>query len=136
MPAFSLVDRKTWLDAVLHSESAMRAFGVALILVLALRTAEASPPAQPQKNQLPPGTHRFALPIVERVFGQGPRRGPMFEALAKAAPQLQAAGVERIFLGGSFVTDKQAPGDLDMLVEGRNVDWNHVIAISRAGFSA
>ncbi len=62
---------------------------------------------------LPVGIHEADLSEVQNVLtSNGWRRG-LFDGLVKACGDLAAAGCGRLYLDGSFVTDKPQPGDYD-----------------------
>lgn len=62
---------------------------------------------------LPPGLHWATLAEVEVAFAQNPHRRKLFEGLIRAAKALQTAGCKKLFLDGSYVTEKPKPGDFD-----------------------
>jgi len=62
---------------------------------------------------LPAGIHIAGLSEVQTVLtSNGWRRG-LFDGLLNACSDLAAAGCGRLYLDGSFVTDKPRPGDYD-----------------------
>jgi len=73
--------------------------------------------AIPQLNQngeLPPGEHLATLEEVDSTFGQSTeRRKHLMTGLKAGALNLQAAGVCRIWINGSFITAKADPDDID-----------------------
>jgi hypothetical protein len=73
-------------------------------------------------GELPPGIHTATLAEVETVFATTPRRRRLFEGLRRAVQNLQAAGVCRVFIDGSFVTTKADPNDVDGCWEGDDVN--------------
>lgn len=46
----------------------------------------------------------------------------MLDGFGEAVASLRAAGCSRVYLDGSFVTDKEAPGDFDACWEASGVD--------------
>lgn len=70
-------------------------------------------PAPNALGELPPGIHTATLAEVEAVLITTPRRSRLFEGLQRALQNLQAAGVRRVFIDGSFVTTKADPNDVD-----------------------
>ena len=65
-------------------------------------------------GELPPGEHETALSGVKKRFGSSsPQRREVMRGLTEAAENLQAAGVQKIWINGSFVTDKKEPNDVD-----------------------
>jgi hypothetical protein len=71
---------------------------------------------------LPPGIHDVTLPEIERAFATTDRRRAMFEGFKRAAKDLKKAGCSTVYLDGSFVTEKQEPGDFDACWEPAGVD--------------
>ncbi len=55
-------------------------------------------------------------------YATNERRGQLLDGLRIAIESLHAAGCARIYLDGSFVTDKAAPGDFDACWEVSGVD--------------
>jgi len=52
-----------------------------------------------------------------------PNTGPaLLDGFGEAVASLRAAGCTRVYLDGSFVTDKEAPGDFDACWEASGVD--------------
>ncbi|HWR52417.1 MAG TPA: hypothetical protein VN428_15000 [Bryobacteraceae bacterium] len=62
---------------------------------------------------LPPGDHPATLDEIKRRFGSTPRRRWLLKGLRAAAQAFWAAGIEEIFIDGSFCTEKPDPGDID-----------------------
>jgi uncharacterized protein DUF6932 len=60
-----------------------------------------------------PGIHTATLDEVEAVFARTPRRRALFNGLLHAVQNLQAFGVRRVFIDGSFITTKAASNDAD-----------------------
>lgn len=71
-------------------------------------------PAFDSRGALPPGDHPATLPAVEQRYGVNAHRRSMLPGLTHAVAGLQAAGIEQAWLGGSFITDKPNPGDVDI----------------------
>ncbi len=66
---------------------------------------------------LPPGIHRASLEEVAARFGQESElRQAQMESLRWLVDLAQRAGVERIVVNGSFVTDKLEPNDVDCVL--------------------
>ena len=64
-------------------------------------------------NVLPPGIHDVSLDEVKIRFAINLNRNLLFEGFARGFAALRKAGSKEILLDGSFVTDKQNPGDFD-----------------------
>jgi len=62
---------------------------------------------------LPPGVHWATLTEIEGRFTSTDHRRWLFEGLVEAANALRRAGCRTLYLGGSFVTGKERPGDYD-----------------------
>ncbi len=71
-----------------------------------------------EKNgYLPPGLHHATLDEVEQRFGRGSElRRVQMESLRWLIDLARRAGIERIALNGSFVTDIDEPNDVDCLL--------------------
>lgn len=83
-------------------------------------------PAPNARGELPPGVHPATLEEVGAVFATTPRRRRLYAGLQRALANLQAAGVRRVFLDGSFVTTKAAPHDIDGCWE-----WTAEVSLDR-----
>ena len=75
---------------------------------------------------LPPGVHPATLTEVRAVFATTPQRLSLYGGLLVALSDLRAIGCVRAWLDGSYVTDKQVPGDYDLCWDTTGVDWNAV----------
>ena len=64
-------------------------------------------------GELPAGVHATTLEEVEAVFAKTPKRRTLFEGLKRTLENLKGAGVRRVYIDGSFVTDKVEPNDID-----------------------
>lgn len=62
---------------------------------------------------LPDGVHLASWNELAQCFGGSARRQVLLGGLQQAAANLRAAGVRVLWLGGSFVTDKEDPDDWD-----------------------
>lgn len=63
---------------------------------------------------LPPGVHPATLEEVKDRFGRkNAVRRELFRGLSQALHNLREAGVQRVYLNGSFVTDTMYPNDVD-----------------------
>lgn len=70
------------------------------------------------RGDLPPGVHQATLVEVVERFGQGaPERVRVTERLQQVIALAQETGkLERVFIWGSYVTDKPDPGDIDLFL--------------------
>ena len=67
-----------------------------------------------QSGNLPPGVHQSALPEVLHRFGLTSEvRRAQAESLEWLIPLCKVAGIIRIVINGSFVTDVAEPNDVD-----------------------
>lgn len=73
-------------------------------------------------GNLPAGVHELAWEEVLVRFGWNERRKHLLGGLKRALDALKAAGCERAYIDGSFVTAKEEPGDFDGCWEANNVD--------------
>lgn len=71
-------------------------------------------PKLQDNNELPPGEHLASLQEVEMVYGVSTeRRVSLMSGLLAAVTNFEAAGVNTIWVNGSFVTNKKEPNDID-----------------------
>ena len=73
-----------------------------------------------EHGYLPPGLHRASLEEIEKMLGQGSDvRRVQMESLRWLVGAAIRAGVKRVVLNGSFVTDVVEPNDVDcaLLIE-------------------
>jgi hypothetical protein len=71
------------------------------------------PALDPATGALPPGDHRATLEEIGGRFGFTPRRRWLLRGLRAAVRAFWTAGIEDIFIDGSFCTEKPDPGDVD-----------------------
>ena len=71
------------------------------------------PAFDPGTGALPPGDHRATLEEIGGRFGFTPRRRWLLKGLRAAVSAFWTAGIEDIFIDGSFCTEKPDPGDVD-----------------------
>lgn len=71
---------------------------------------------------LPEGIHVATWTEVVERFGGTTHRAELLAGLLDVLRDLQQAGCRRIYLDGSFVTDKEPPGDYDLCWELDQVD--------------
>jgi hypothetical protein len=71
------------------------------------------PAFDPATGALPPGDHRATLEEIGSRFGFTPRRRWLLKGLQAAVKAFWLAGIEDIFIDGSFCTEKPDPGDVD-----------------------
>lgn len=73
---------------------------------------------------LPPGIHIATWGEVVDAFGGSTHRTELLAGLLDVLHDLQRAGCRIVYLDGSFVTDKEVPGDYDLCWEMDAVDFN------------
>lgn len=73
-------------------------------------------PAFLNKN-LPPGIHLTTWEEFKDRYGINHKRKLQLDGLERAIEQFKNAGGTKIFIDGSFVTDKRNPGDYDALYD-------------------
>lgn len=62
---------------------------------------------------LPAGLHWAGIREFRNAFVSNYHRSWLFEGFVKACIELRQAGCSRVFVGGSYVTSKEFPGDYD-----------------------
>ena len=71
------------------------------------------PAFDPSTGALPPGNHQATLEQIGRRLGFTPRRRWLLKGLRAAVEAFWAAGIQEIYIDGSFCTEKPDPGDID-----------------------
>lgn len=79
------------------------------------------PPFEEGGN-LPPGIHEANWDEIRTRFGGTTWRREVLAGLRESLESLLGAGCRRIYIDGSFVTAKEAPGDFDACWEIAGVD--------------
>jgi hypothetical protein len=79
-------------------------------------------PSFDEFGNLPPGIHSATWDEIVERYATNERREQLMDGLRTAIASLHAAGCTRVYLDGSFVTDKEAPGDFDACWEAACVD--------------
>lgn len=66
------------------------------------------------RGELPPGVHSATLQEIEAVFGsRNVRRKILMDGLSEALTLLKKGDVSKVFIDGSFVSNKDDPSDVD-----------------------
>jgi len=71
------------------------------------------PPFDPGTGALPPGDHQATLEEIAQRFVFTPRRQWLLQGLRAAVEAFWAAGIDEIYVDGSFCTEKPDPADID-----------------------
>ncbi|MGI8559093.1 MAG: DUF6932 family protein [Solirubrobacteraceae bacterium] len=79
-------------------------------------------PSFDERGNLPPGIHPATWDEILERYATNQRREQLLSGLRAAIDSLRAAGCRRVYLDGSFVTDKELPGDFDVCWEMDGVD--------------
>lgn len=66
-----------------------------------------------EEGRLSPGVHETDLAEIEERMGWTNRRRALVAGLARVLELMKGCGVVRVYLDGSFVTDKDRPNDID-----------------------
>jgi hypothetical protein len=70
-----------------------------------------------EHGYLPPGIHRATMKEIAERFGQGSElRRDQMESLGWLVDLARRAGVQRLIINGSFVTDALEPNDVDCVL--------------------
>lgn len=87
-------------------------------------------PALTAEGLLPPGVHIADLREIEQAFGRTPkRRFHLFQKLAQFEVFVRSFKLfQTIYIDGSFVTDKDDPGDIDAVLELPRADLAKLLA--------
>lgn len=79
-------------------------------------------PAFLPNGNLPAGIHFTTWQEIEIILGFNDRRRELLAGLKRACQSLKQAGCTRIYIGGSFATNKEFPGDFDVCWERTGVN--------------
>ena len=79
-------------------------------------------PSFDERGNLPPGIHSATWDEIVERYATNERREQLLDGLRAAIESLHAAGCSCVYLDGSFVTDKELPGDFDACWEASGVD--------------
>ena len=86
-------------------------------------------------SYLPPGEHDASLEEVEAQFGSSSmKRIRLHVSLRNTIAELRALGVTDIWIGGSFISDKRRPDDVDIVYDppaGSDLDGWGLLAPAR-----
>ena len=74
------------------------------------------------EGNLPPGVHEATWEEFTARFGTNLKRQRLLAGLERALVALALAGCRRVFVDGSFVTDREYPNDFDACWDPHRVD--------------
>jgi hypothetical protein len=75
-----------------------------------------------ERGNLPPGIHGASWDAIRDRFGGNEWRRTLLGGVLRAVRDLKRAGCQRVWLDGSFVTDREFPGDFDLCYDVASVD--------------
>ena len=75
-------------------------------------------------GNLPAGEHPATWQEMLERFGHTPWRRRLLDGMLEALRLLKAAGCQRAYIDGSFVTAKEQPGDFDACWDAEGVDFD------------
>ena len=71
---------------------------------------------------MPPGVHQASWDEILERYGYNKERQRLLTGLKAALDNLKLAGCKKAYLNGSFITNKEVPGDYDLCWEPKGVD--------------
>lgn len=77
-----------------------------------------------ENGTLPAGIHLATWEEIEAKLAFNKRRQTLLEGLKQACEVLKLAGCRRVYLNGSFSTNKRYPNDFDLCWDEQGVDLN------------
>ncbi|GAI19303.1 unnamed protein product, partial [marine sediment metagenome] len=78
---------------------------------------------------LPPGVHKATLKEVESRFAISNHRKRLFSGFIEGITALRKAGCLKIFIDGSFVTEKPIPQDFDVCWDYKGIDDTKLVPV-------
>ena len=69
-----------------------------------------------ERGYLPPGLHRADLVEVQQRFGSNDTRSTLLRHLDDFVELVRSVGAKKLILDGSFVTAKQTPAGIDVIL--------------------
>ena len=69
-----------------------------------------------ESGYLPPGLHSADLVEVQRCFGSNETRRALLRHLDNFVELVRSVGAKKLILEGSFVTAKENPADIDVIL--------------------
>jgi hypothetical protein len=86
-------------------------------------------PSFDTNGNLPAGIHLATWQEIEETLAFNPRRRELLSGLKRACTSLKQVGCLRIYIGGSFATNKEFPGDFDVCWADETVDLEKLAEI-------
>ena len=77
-----------------------------------------------ERGYLPPGIYETAWSELKNRFGKGDCRQNILVGLEAILKLLGQAGCQRVYLGGSFISNKEYPNDFDGCYDDMSIDYN------------
>ena len=87
-------------------------------------------------GNLPAGIYAATWQEIEETLAFNDRRQELLSGLKRASISLKQAGCRRIYIGGSFVTHKEFPGDFDFCWESDGVNREYLLQIDPVFFDS
>jgi hypothetical protein len=82
------------------------------------------------RGRLPHGIHTVTWQEFSKRFAFNPERQKLLRGLLRAIRLLQKVGCRTIYIGGSFVTTKPFPTDVDVVWESSDMSFERVKRVS------
>lgn len=82
------------------------------------------------QGKLRRGIHSITWKEFVTQFTYNQKRQELARGVLRAIRLLQKAGCQTIYIGGSYVTTKKRPADVEVLWESSNVDWGRLRRVS------
>ena len=80
-------------------------------------------------GNLPPGIHFARWDEIKKRFSWTDKRRQLLTGLRSAIDTLSEAGCQLVYINGSFVTNKDEPGDIDVAWEPSGVDVERLLEL-------
>ncbi|MFZ1528808.1 MAG: hypothetical protein WAT19_08660 [Ferruginibacter sp.] len=80
-------------------------------------------PTLKKSGLLPAGVHKATWVEFTEMFGFNAHRHKLLEGLRKGLEVLRLYGCNVVFVGGSFVTSKPFPNDVDVCYDNTGMNW-------------
>ena len=82
-----------------------------------------------EQGNLPPGIHSATWDEFSKRFGFNHYRKKILAGMKSALDNLKASGCKKVYLDGSFTTDKNRPGDFDGCWEVDGIDLEQLDSV-------